>query len=259
MTTNKSNFWDGLDRDGDGDFDFEDALIITRDWVEFVLPRIPIMAYGLLTIVAGALNIAAWILQFQGAGNAAIGLGPLVWFVLQSKELEPIWDELSIQASLDALIRLQRKPLEMPVVNTDVNPAAIAQMKKYRDREANLDLHANFIRMACYGIELFVLVGGRLISPLGVNWAAVVVAAIGFVGVELGLRGFHREGQRLLSSEEREFRDRLMQSASYISVNLGDGAGATPVASAATNSRARRRYRSGKKSSQRQAPEAPQQ
>jgi hypothetical protein len=252
MTTNKTDFWAGLDKDGDGDFDFEDALIITRDWIEFALPRIPIVAYGLLTIAAGALNISAWVLTFEGAGDAAIGLGPLMWFILQSKELEPIWDELSIAASLDALIRLQRKPLEIPVINTDINPAAVTQMKRFRDREKNLDLHQNFIRMACYGLELFVLVGGRLVSPLGVNWAAVAIAVIGFVGVELGLRGFHREGQKLLSSEERDYRDRLMQSASYISVNLGNApatpaaAATAPTASASTNSRARRRYRSGK-------------
>jgi hypothetical protein len=245
MTAHKTDFWSNLDKDGDGDFDFEDALIITRDWIEFALPRIPIVAYGLLTIAAGAMNITAWTLTFNGAGSAAIGLGPLMWFILQAKELEPIWDELSIAASLDALVRLQRKPLEMPVINTDLNPAAVTQMKKYRDREKNLDLHQNFIRMVCYGLELFVLVGGRLVSPLGIDWAAVAVAVIGFVGVELGLRGFHREGQKLLSSEEREYRDRLMQSASYISVNLGNAA-AAPTANASTNSRARRRYRSGK-------------
>jgi hypothetical protein len=250
MTTNKTDFWNNLDKDGDGDFDFEDALIITRDWIEFALPRIPIVAYGLLTIAAGAMNITAWTLTFNGAGSAAIGLGPLMWFILQAKELEPIWDELSIAASLDALVRLQRKPLEMPVINTDLNPAAVTQMKKYRDREKNLDLHQNFIRMTCYGLELFVLVGGRLVSPLGIDWAAVAVAVIGFVGVELGLRGFHREGQKLLSSEEREYRDRLMQSASYISVNLG---GPSPVSTvnSSTNSRANRRYRSGQKGQKR--------
>jgi hypothetical protein len=246
MTTNKTDFWNNLDKDGDGDFDFEDALIITRDWIEFALPRIPIVAYGLLTIAAGAMNITAWTLTFNGAGSAAIGLGPLMWFILQAKELEPIWDELSIAASLDALVRLQRKPLEMPVINTDLNPAAVTQMKKYRDREKNLDLHQNFIRMTCYGLELFVLVGGRLVSPLGIDWAAVAVAVIGFVGVELGLRGFHREGQKLLSSEEREYRDRLMQSASYISVNLG-GPSPVPTVNSSTNSRANRRYRSGQK------------
>lgn len=214
----KRNVWGDVDKDGD--FDFDDILRCTRDAIEFALPRLPMIAYGGLVIVSAGLNIAAWTGVMSGLGFYGGLAGTMAWGVLQSKELDPIWDKLNLKASLSALIRLQRKPLEVPVFNHDLTPQAAKELKAYRDREKNDSDSAEFWRNVCYGIELFVLCGGQLVSPLGINWGAVLLAAIGFTGVEFGIRGFSKEGQKLLSPEEREFHAQILASATRSTVRV---------------------------------------
>ena len=207
----KRNVWGDVDKDGD--FDFDDVLRGARDVIEFTLPRLPMVAYGCLTVVAAGLNIAAWTGVMSGLGGYGAIAGILAWAVLQSKELEPVWLNLNLKQSLAALIRLQRKPLELPIVNHDLVPQAKKQLKAYRDREKNQSATSDFLRLFCYGVELFVLCGGQLVSPLGISWGSVLLTVIGFVGVEIGIRGFSHEGQKLLSPEEREFHAQILASA----------------------------------------------
>lgn len=201
------------DRDKDGDFDLDDVLRFARDVIEVTLPKLPMIAYAGLTVVSAGINIAAWTGVMSGLGTYGAVAGVLAWAVLQSKELEPIWSDLNLKQSLKALIRLQRKPLEVPVFNFDLVPQAIKQLKKYRDREKNESSTADFVRLFCYGIELFVLCGGQLVSPLGINWGAVAMAVIGFTGVEIGIRGFSYEGQKLLTPEEKAIEAQILASA----------------------------------------------
>ena len=214
----KRNVWGDVDRDGD--FDFDDVLRATRDFIEFTLPRLPMIAYGGLTIVAAGLNIAAWTGVMSGLGTYGVVAGTLAWAVLQSKELEPVWSNLNLKQSLAALIRLQRKPIEVPVINHDLVPQAKKQLKAYRDREKNQSSTSDFLRLFCYGIELFVLCGGQLVSPLGINWGAVLLAAIGFTGVEFGIRGFSHEGQKLLAPEEKELQSQILASVTRSTVRV---------------------------------------
>ena len=208
------------DRDGDGDFDFDDVLRVMRDVIEFTLPRLPMVAYGGLIVVAAGLNIAAWTGIMSGLGQYGAIAGILAWAVLQSKELEPVWLNLSLKQSLAALLRLQRKPLEVPVFSFDLVPAARKQLRNYRDREKNQSATSDFLRLFCYGIELFVLCGGQLVSPLGINWGAVLLAVIGFTGVEIGIRGFSYEGQKLLAPEEKELQSQILASVTRSTVRV---------------------------------------
>jgi hypothetical protein len=214
----KRNVWGDVDKDGD--FDFDDVLTFLRDGVEFALPRLPMIAYGGLAIVSAGLNIAAWTGVMSGLAAYGAIAGTLTWAVLQSKELDPIWPQLNLKASLAALIRLQRKPLEVPVINHDLTPQATKELRAYRDREKNQSQFDTFLRWMAYGIELFVLCGGQLVSPLGINWGAVLLALIGFTGVEIGIRGFSKEGSKLLSPEEREFHAQILASAARSTVRV---------------------------------------
>ncbi len=217
-TSKKRDVWGDVDKDGD--FDINDVVIASKNGIDWLLPRIPMVAYGAITIVAGGINIAAWTGIMAGTGAWAFPAGLAAWAVLQSKELEPMWAELNVKASLATLIRFQRKPLEIPVLNHDLNPHAAKALKNYRNREKNAHNAAAFMRWAAYGLELFVLCGGPLVSPLGINWGAVLLALIGFTGVELGIRGFSHEGEKLLTAEEREYTQQILKAVSRQSVKL---------------------------------------
>jgi len=214
----KRNVWGDVDRDRD--FDLDDVLRGTRDFIEFALPRLPMIAYGGLTIVSAGINIAAWTGVMSGLGGYGAVAGTLAWAVLQSKELEPVWSNLNLKQSLAALLRLQRKPIEVPVFNHDLVPQAKKQLKAYRDREKNQSSTSDFLRLFCYGIELFVLCGGQLVSPLGINWGSVLMAVIGFTGVEIGIRGFSHEGSKLLSPEEKELQSQILASVTRSTVRI---------------------------------------
>jgi len=214
----KRNVWGDVDKDGD--FDFDDVLRGTRDFIEFALPRLPMIAYGGLTIVSAGINIAAWTGVMSGLGGYGAVAGTLAWAVLQSKELEPVWSNLNLKQSLSALLRLQRKPAELPIINHDLVPQAKKQLKAYRDREKNQSATSDFLRLFCYGVELFVLCGGQLVSPLGISWGRVLMAIIGFTGVEIGIRGFSSEGQKILSPEEKELQSQILARVTRSTVRV---------------------------------------
>jgi hypothetical protein len=70
-------------------------------------------------------------------------------------------------------------------------------------------------------MEFAVLIlGGNIVSYLGISWGNVLIAIIGMVGVEVCLRMVNYCGDRLLSREEREFMKALKASARNVSVSL---------------------------------------
>lgn len=210
--TKSRNAWGDLD--GDGDIDWDDLLLAVTEFVTFVTPRIPMVAYLLIIPVAAVINAQAWILAMDGLGELAIVAGLLIWFVLQGAELEPVWPDLTLKESLSALIRLQRKPLEVPSINTDLTPQATRQLKRYREREMHQSKRAEFMRLAAYGLSLTVLCGGQLVSSTGINWPLILLVAFSEIGVEGGLRGFCDQAQKLLTPEERAYQASILGSAS---------------------------------------------
>jgi hypothetical protein len=210
--TKAKNAWGDLD--GDGDIDWDDLLLGTAAIVTFIAPRLPMVAYLILVPVAAAINVQAWILAMNGLGDLAIVAGVLIWFVIQGAELEPAWPDLTLKESLSALIRLQRKPLEVPSINADLTPQATRQLKRYREREMHQSKRAEFLRLAGYGLSLTILCGGPIASSTGINWPLILLVAFSEIGVEAGLRGFCNQAQKLLTPEERAFQDSILGTAS---------------------------------------------
>jgi hypothetical protein len=217
---NKRPWADLIDKNGNGRIDIDDLLIGLRETFQWVFSwRGAMLVCGGFTFMASLVNIAAWANVLTPLGSAAIGTGFLVWGTLQTLELMPILDDLSLKASLGALVRLQRKPVEIPVVNHELSPIATTKFKKYRNRERNREMTGEFIRYACYGVELAVLViGGGVLSPIGINWASVLMSIVGIVGVEIGLRKTNECGEKLMNADEREFMKQLEASVKRTSV-----------------------------------------
>lgn len=219
--------WDNpIDKNKNGRIDLDDLLIGLREGFQWVFSwRGAMLICGGFTVMAALINIASWAAVLRPLGSAAIGTGFLVWGTIQVLELMPILDDLSLKASLAALVRLQRKPVEIPVVNKTLTPGATGKFKKYKNRERNRELAGEFIRYVCYGIELSVLVvGGGVFSPIGVSWAGVLLAVVGIVGVELGLRKTNECGEKLMSVEERDFIRQLESAVSRTTVKVSDEA-----------------------------------
>jgi hypothetical protein len=210
--TKAKNAWGDLD--GDGDIDWDDLLLATTAIVTFVTPRLPMVGYLLLVPVAATINVQAWILAMNPLGDLAVVAGVLIWFVIQGAELEPAWPDLSLKESLSALIRLQRKPLEVPAINAELTPQATRQLKRYREREMHQSKRAEFLRLAGYGLSLTILCGGPIVSSTGINWPLILLVAFSEIGVEAGLRGFCNQAQKLLTPEERAFQETILGTAS---------------------------------------------
>ena len=221
-TDHKRPWSDVVDKNGNGRIDLDDLLIGLREAFQWVFSwRGAMLVCGSFTVMAGFINIAAWAATLHSLGSAAIGTGFIIWGTLQTLELMPILDDLSLKSSLSALVRLQRKPIEIPVVNHELSPIATGKFKRYRDRERNRELVGEFTRYACYGLELAVLVvGGGVLSPIGVSWANVLMAIVGIVGVELGLRKTNECGEKLMNADEREFLKQLEASVNRASIKV---------------------------------------
>ncbi len=191
-----------LDRNGNGRIDFDDLLIGAREVFQWVFSwRGAMVLCGGFTLFAGSINVASW-----ATVTGSLAAGFLTWAVIQTLELMPAFDSFNMKSNIAALVRMQRKPLEIPVVNGELNPGAKTKFKRYRNRERNQETMFEAIRYICYGIELAVLViGGGILSPVGISWSAVMLALVGIAGVELGLRMTNICGEKLLSSDEREF------------------------------------------------------
>lgn len=210
------------DANGDGRFDFDDVLIGLRNAMQWVFSWRGAMAlFGMGLVGSASLNILSWVAALAALKELAPMGGFIAWGSIQAFQLLPIMDDLSLDSSLGAMVRRQRKPLEVPVVNETLNPDVRRMQRRYKRREANQQVTAEFIRYALYGLEFTVLVmGGNLVDYLGVNWGNVLVALIGMTGVEICLRMFNFCGDRLLTRDEREFMGKLKASAKNTSVTL---------------------------------------
>jgi hypothetical protein len=221
-TNNSTSKRPWADRNRNGRIDLDDLLIGIREAFQWVFSwRGAMLVCGGFTLFAASVNVAAWVKALSTLGATASIAGFLTWGTLQVLELMPVLDDLNINASISALIRMQRKPLEIPVVNEDLNPQAKTRFKRYRNREKNREMVGEFVRYACYGLELSILVvGGGILSPIGFNLGAVIMASVGIVGVELGLRKANEAGEKLMTSEEREFLSQLKASVKNTSVSV---------------------------------------
>ena len=211
-----------FDRNHNGRIDPDDLLLGIRDTIQWVISwRGAMILAGGFTVYAASLNITAWVSAMAVTGSGASLAGVLVWGVIQTFELLPILDELNITASIGSLVKMQRKPLEMPTINETLNPQARSKVKRYLNREKKQDIASEFIRYACYGLEIAVLViGGGILSPVGVSWSGVLLAIVGICGVEQGLRLFSRCAENLLSPDEREQVKKIREAVSRSTVRL---------------------------------------
>jgi hypothetical protein len=217
----KSSLFDDnpLDRNKDGFVNADDLLIAAKEAWQWVFSwRGAMVVCGGFTVFAGSLNIASW----TGAmGSAAAGI--LTWGVIQVLELMPTFDSLNLKSNLAALVRLQRKPTEIPTANEMLNPGYKKRLRAYQHREKNQDQLFEGIRWVCYGLEFFVLViGGGILSATGVSWSAVLLALVGMFGVELGLRLTNICAEKLMSSEEREYIKSIEAQVRRTSVTLAE-------------------------------------
>jgi hypothetical protein len=201
----------GADRNGDGRIDLDDLLIALREAIQWTFSWRGAMALSAgFTLLAGSLNVTAW-----SVATGSFGAGFLTWGLIQTLELMPALDDMNLKSSIMALVRLQRKPLEIPNINETLVPAAKARLRRYRNRERNQDAMFEAVRYLCYGLEIFVLViGGGILTATGLSWQAILMALVGIVGVELGLRMFNICGEKLLSAEERDYLRKIQSSVS---------------------------------------------
>jgi hypothetical protein len=221
MKTNaqKSN---PLDLNNDGRINLDDLLIAIRQGVQWVISWRGAMALNLLfTMFAAYLNVVSWIAVLATMGGMASVSGVLVWGFIQMQELSPIFDDLNLDSSIAALVRITRAPHELPNFNSAVTPEAEQAIDEFQNRNLKNNRFNRFKRYAFYGLEFAVLiVGGGVFSPLGLSWGAVLLAFVGMVGVEVGLRGFSESGEMLLNAEERELAKLIRDSANRDTVRL---------------------------------------
>jgi hypothetical protein len=210
------------DTNGDGRFDIDDVLITIRNCAQWVFSWRGAMAvFGLALIGSAALNIASWVTVLSPLGSLAPMAGFVTWGAIQAFEILPIMDDLNLKSSLAGMVRRQRKPLEVPALNETLNPDAHRLQRKYKRRESEQQIMGEFTRYALYAGEFVVLVmGGNLVNYLGVSWGNVLLAILGMIGVEISLRMFNYCGDQLLTRDERDFMERLQQSAKNVSVSL---------------------------------------
>jgi len=212
-----------FDRNRNGRIDADDILIMVRDVVQWVISwRGAMVLAGVFTVYAASLNVNAWmtVMSSMEGGSAALS-GFLIWGVVQLIELLPVLDNLNIEASIGSLVKLQRKPAELPVVNETLNPGFKRRRKRHINREKWQDIMSEGARYVCYGLEIAVLVvGGGILSPTGVSWAGVLMALVGIVGVEGGLRLFSKCAEQLLSPDERAVVRKIMSSVNRTTVKL---------------------------------------
>jgi len=176
---------------------------------------------GFFGVYAAWLNVIAWIAAMGPMGAGAALAGTLTWGFLQWLELSPMLDDLNLKSSIAAMVRLQRKPIEIPLINENLHGHAKQRLRKYRNREKNQELVGEFIRWGCYGLEFSILVvGGGIINPVGVSWTAVLLAIVGMTGVEMGLRMFNAYGEKLMTPEEREYLKTIQDSVQRTTVSV---------------------------------------
>ena len=203
----KASFFDKLDKDHDGDIDLDDALIGIREGLQwFASHRFGMLCYGGVVLLSAGINVHSWTVVLLSVGLLAPIAGFAVWGSFQYMELDPILDGLNLKSSLAALVRLQRKPMEVPIINENLHGHAQKKQRQYRDREKNQDLWTTIRRWIAYLVEASVLiVGGGLVGAMGVQWGGCLLAIIGMIGVEFWLKGFCRAAEKVLDKDERDY------------------------------------------------------
>jgi hypothetical protein len=221
-TGNQSRRSNPLDRNGDNRIDLDDLLIGLRQAVQWIISWRGVMALSLLfTLFAAALNVMSWVAVLASIGGLAPAAGFLTWGFIQMQELTPILDDLNLDSSIAALVRITRAPHEIPNFKDSVTPEGQDAIDKFQQRNLKNNRLNRFKRWAFYGLEFAVLIiGGGVLNPMGISWGAVLLSAVGMVGVEFGLRQFSEAGEKLLSPEERELGLTIRNSAKRDTVKL---------------------------------------
>ncbi len=213
--------WDDekLDRNGDGRIDFDDLVYGAKEvWQWLFSWRGGMFLSAGFTLMAGSINVASW-----SSATGSVLTGFLVWGMVQTLELMSSFDGMNVKSNLASIVRLQRKPVEIPVVNQTLNPAAKNRFKRYRNREKNQDMVLEAVKWVCYGGEFAVLViAGGILAPTGLSWTAALISLIGMVGVELGLWLTNICAENLMTPEERFFIKELQSAVERTSVKVSD-------------------------------------
>ncbi len=218
-TDPKRPWADVVDKNHNGRIDFDDLLIGLKEVFQWVVSwRGATLLCGSFTVFAGIINVTSW-----SAATGSFAAGLLSWGVIQALEIMPAFDNLNLKANIAGLVRLQRKPVEIPVVNHELNPVARNKFKRYRNREKSQEMTFEAIRWVCYALEFFVLiVGGGILGATGVSWSGVLLALVGMFGVEVGIRLTNTCAEKLLSRDELEFIQSLEASVRRTSVTVPD-------------------------------------
>lgn len=211
-----------FDRNGDNRIDFDDVLIGVKQFFQWFLSWRGVMLAALaMGLFSAGINVTSWVKALGSLGGLAGGAGVIIWGFIQMRELMPILDDLYLEASIATLVRLTRMPHEIPSLPDSLHPDAQKRIDKFQKRFSKKDLVSHAVRWICYGLEFLVLiVGGGILAPMGVDWAGVLLAFFGMVGVETSIRMFNDAGERLLSPEEREMVKRIRDSAKPQTVTL---------------------------------------
>jgi len=213
--------WDDekLDRNGDGRIDLDDLIFWLKEaWQWLFSWRGGMILCIWFTGFTASLNVMSW-----SAATGSFVAGFIVWGMIQTLELMSSFDGMSMKANIAALVRLQRKPVEIPVVNQTLNPAAKNQFKRYRNREKKQDMVLEAVKWVCYALEVAVLViAGGILAPTGIDWKSVLLAVAGIVGVELGLWLTNICAEKLMTPDERSFIKELQSAVERISMKVSD-------------------------------------
>lgn len=209
-----------LDADGDGDFDLNDLVLLVKKGFQWVFSWNGFtVACTIGVLVAAHYNINAWA-TLLGPGRYWTAFA--AWMIFQAIETIPILDELNIKTRLESMVRLQRKPVEIPNVSTNVVASYPKHVKGYVRHEDNLGLGMEIARWAAYAVETFVLVFyGGAFGAVGATPFGLVTAILGIVGFEFCLRLACNCQDKLLTKEERHQIKTLMgqRSKSFIKLD----------------------------------------
>ena len=206
-----------LDANGDGFITADDLIIWFWRFIQWVVSwRSGMLLSVAFTVGAVAININSWT-----AATGSLAAGFVTWGVIQTLELMPAFDSFNMKANIAALIRFQRKPVEVPTANETLNPGYRRKLQQYQRREKNQEMLFEAIRWICYGLEFAVLVvGGGLLSATGVSGAAAILALVGMFGPELGLRLTNICGEKLLTADERRYQEQLEAAVQRTSMRV---------------------------------------
>lgn len=211
-----------LDRNGDNKVNLDDLILGVRQAIHWVVSWRGVMALSLaFTVFSASINIFSWVAVLGSMSGWGPITGSIVWAFIQIQELAPILDDLNLDASIAALVRITRAPHEVPNYNESVTPEGQQAIDNFQQRNIKNNRFNRFKRFGFYGLEFSVLiVGGAVFSPMGISWGAVILSFVGMVGVEFGLRQFSEAGEKLLSVEERELAQTIRDSARRDTVKL---------------------------------------